>query len=70
MDVEGLSATNIINDIIKIAKERYEMTDNNISGYGKTNSHEFFAECFANHKGRQQNALGKAIGAYLKEKMK
>ena len=70
MDVEGLSATNIRNDIIKIAKERYGMTDNVISGYGRTNSHEFFAECFANHKGRQQNALGKAIGAYLKEKMK
>ena len=46
------------------------MTDIVISNYGKTNSHEFFAECFANHKGGQQNALGKAIGAYLKEIMK
>ena len=70
MDTKGLSASNIRNDIIKIARERYGMTDIVISNYGKTNSHEFFAECFANHKGGQQNALGKAIGAYLKEIMK
>ena len=39
-----------------------------LSEYGKTNSFEFFAECFANLECGKPNELGKALGEYLKKR--
>lgn len=70
----GKSYDAIANGIIKIANERYGMAmsdlSKTISGYGKRNNAEFFAECFANAKGGRPNALGKAMNDYLKENLK
>jgi len=60
----------IAQDILKIAHDidpNFVLTDY-ISRYGKTNSYEFFAECFANAECGNPNVLGKAMTQYLKEK--
>ena len=60
-----------------IAQSIYEIAKNNnsniiindmLSEYGKTNSFEFFAECFANLECGKPNELGKALGEYLKKR--
>ena len=39
-----------------------------LSTYGRENSFEFFAECFANLECGRPNELGKALGEYLKRR--
>ena len=55
-------------EIIAIAKKNnpdFVLSDN-ISGYGKTNNAEFFAEVFANSQCGKPNELGKAMNEWLK----
>lgn len=61
----------------KISQEIYEIALKNnpklninelLSVYGKENSFEFFAECFANLECGKTNELGKALGEYLKKR--
>ena len=61
----------------KISQEIYEIALKNnpklninelLSVYGKENSFEFFAECFANLECGKINELGKALGEYLKKR--
>jgi len=57
-------------EIIAIAKEQnpdFVLADN-LSGYGKTNKAEFFAEVFANSQLSKPNELGKAMNIWLKRK--
>ena len=65
---------NIANEI---SQEIYEIALKNnpklnvnelLSTYGKENSFEFFAECFANLECGKPNELGKALGEYLKKR--
>lgn len=62
----------------KISQEIYDIAIKNnkdfklkdhLSKYGKTNSKEFFAECFANMESGKPNELGKAMKEYLKRVM-
>ncbi len=60
---------NIMSEISKIAKAtdpNFKITDY-ISRYGKKNSSEFFAECFANAFCGEPNILGKSMIKYLKD---
>lgn len=52
--------------IMSIAKKKYGATAADLSSYGATNSHEFFAEAFANAVGGSPNAVGKAMTDWLK----
>lgn len=63
-------ADGIANEIYEIAlKNSPELNINKIlSDYAKTNSFEFFAECFANLECGEPNGLGKALGEYLKKR--
>ena len=64
---EKKKANEIKNEIIEIAKSNnpnFEL-DENISRYGKTNSYEFFAECFANSQCGAPNELGIAMEQWL-----
>ena len=57
-------------EIVEIAKNKnkdFKLSDN-ISEYGKTNYHEFFAEVFANSQCGEPNELGKAMNEWLKKK--
>ena len=57
-------------EIVEIAKNKnkdFKLSDN-ISEYGKTNHHEFFAEVFANSQCGEPNELGKAMIEWLKKK--
>ena len=58
----------IAQDIYDIALKNNKDFDlnANLSNYGKTNSKEFFAECFANMISGKPNELGKAMEQYLK----
>lgn len=58
------------NEIIAIAKEKNPLfvLEDNISGYGKTNKAEFFAEVFANSQLGKPNELGNAMNEWLKRK--
>lgn len=60
----------IAQDILKIAHniDPTFVLSEHISNYGKENSYEFFAECFANANCGKPNTLGKAITQYLKER--
>lgn len=54
-----------------IAKEMGEPNPQQyISGYGKTNVHEYFAECFANSMCGKPNILGKATKVWLERNYK
>ena len=60
----------IAQDILKIAHDidpNFVLAES-ISRYGKENSYEFFAECFANANCGKPNTLGKAMSQYLKER--
>lgn len=60
----------IAQDILKIAHDidpTFVLSEQ-ISRYGKENSYEFFAECFANANCGKPNTLGKAMDQYLKER--
>ena len=61
------AAKGIFTEIIAIAKERNPefSLKNNISGYGKTNYQEAFAEVFANSQLGKPNELGKAMLIWL-----
>ena len=55
------------NDIMEIAKQRnpeFSLAEN-ISGYGKSNKAEFFAEVFANSQCGAPNELGEAMNIWL-----
>lgn len=67
-DYEGKICDNIAQDIYGIALKNNKNfnLNNNISKYGKENSREFFAECFANMTSGKPNELGKAMEEYLK----
>lgn len=58
----------ISQDIYEIALKNNKDFDinSNLSSYGKTNSKEFFAECFANLESGKPNELGIALKEYLK----
>lgn len=58
------------NEIIAIAKEKNPLfvLEDNISGYGKTNKAEFFAEVFANSQLGKPNELGNAMNEWLERK--
>lgn len=57
-------------EIIEIAKEKNPLfvLEDNISGYGKTNKAEFFAEVFANSQLSKPNELGIAMNEWLERK--
>ena len=57
-------------EIIEIAKEKNPLfvLEDNISGYGKTNKAEFFAEVFANSQLGKPNELGNAMNEWLERK--
>lgn len=57
-------------EIIAIAKEKNPLfvLEDNISGYGKTNKAEFFAEVFANSQLSKPNELGNAMNEWLERK--
>lgn len=59
------------NEIIKIAESSIENfnVDEYISSYGKKNSKEFFAECFANSQLGKPNALGNAMIKWLERRV-
>lgn len=60
----------IANDIADIAiknNPNFKLSEN-LSKYGKINSFEFFAECFANMNCGKPNELGNAMKEYLKQK--
>jgi hypothetical protein len=61
------AAKDIFTEIIDIAKESNPefSLKNNISGYGKTNYQEAFAEVFANSQLGKPNELGKAMLIWL-----
>lgn len=64
---EKRMAKEIKNEIIGIAKENNKNFDleKNLSGYGHTNPHEFFAEVFANSQCGAPNELGVAMQQWL-----
>ena len=47
---------------------KQQIMDDYLSEYGKKNSREFFAECFANSRCGAPNILGEAMNQWLKEK--
>lgn len=54
-------------EIQRIAASRYgASSDSTVSGYGRTNSAEFFAESFASYRSGSPNAYGKAMGDWLR----
>ena len=61
---------NIAQEIYDIARQNNPKinVNNLLSEYGKTNSFEFFAECFANLECGMPNELGKAMGDFLKRR--
>ncbi len=67
---ESKIANNIAQEIYEIAKNNNPNFDlaKQLSQYGKENSFEFFAECFANAECGKPNELGKAIKQYLKKR--
>lgn len=62
-------AKDIRKEIIDIAKSNNKdfVLDDNLSGYGKTNDFEFFAEVFANSQCGAPNELGEAMLKWLKK---
>lgn len=48
-------------------KTQKEIMEKYLSQYGRTNTAEFFAECFANLHSGEPNPLGRAIGKFLDE---
>ena len=67
---ESKITDNITQEIYDIAKNNNPALDlnKNLSQYGKENSFEFFAECFANAECGKPNDLGKAMQQYLKKR--
>ncbi len=67
---ESKITDNIAQEIYEIAKSNNSSFDlnKNLSQYGKENSFEFFAECFANAECGKPNELGKAMQQYLKKR--
>lgn len=63
-------ADNVAQEIYEIAEKSNANIKINdlLSEYGKTNSFEFFAECFANLECGKPNELAKALGEYLKKR--
>lgn len=56
-----------IHEIAKANNPNFKLSEN-LSTYGKTNSMEFFAECFANMECGKINELGEAMKQYLKQR--
>ena len=69
-DVENKVLKRCYNEIIEIAKNKNAnfSLSKNISGYGKTNYAEFFAEVFSNSQLSTPNELGDAMNEWLKRK--
>lgn len=67
-EYEGKIADKIAQNIYDIAIKQNKdfQLNKNISKYGRQNSYEFFAECFANMECGKPNELGRAIEKYLK----
>jgi hypothetical protein len=65
--LEKQYSNDIKDEIINIAKNNNPNFDlsKNLSGYGHTNAHEFFAEVFTNSQCGQPNELGKAMELWL-----
>lgn len=65
-------ATKIRSEIVAIAKEKsndpYFLSHDYVSGYGKSNSYEFFAEAFANSQLGEPNIIGDSMNEWLKKK--
>lgn len=62
----GKTERQISNEIRQIAETRYGGSNKNISGYGRTNGQEFFAEAFASSQLGAPNPAGKAMLDWLK----
>lgn len=61
----GKTETQIFNEVKRLAETKYGATNDDVSEYGKTNSHEFFAEAFANANSGNPNKVGRAMLDYL-----
>lgn len=67
---------NISRDIMKIAQKKarlkssQELKGKYLSGYGRKDPYEEFAEIFANMRCGKPNILGEAMAEYLKERLK
>lgn len=65
-----MQAVKIKNEILNIQKERFGLTNDQISEYGKVNSREFFAESFANLvNSKNPTTIAKATEIYIKENL-
>lgn len=62
----GKSADAIRGEVQSIAEKRYGAKASHPSGYGSTNSKEYFAESFASMTGGNPSAHGKAMKDWLK----
>ena len=57
----------VAKEITSNAAKKYGGTQKDLSGYGRTNSYEVFAEAFANSQLGKPNAIGKATNDWLKK---
>lgn len=63
----GKSETQIFHEIKRLAETKYGASTDDVSRYGRTNSHEFFAEAFANANSGNPNPVGLAMREYLRK---
>lgn len=64
----GKNASDIRSEVRSIAQKKYGAKNQNPSGYGSKNQHEYFAESFASMTGGKPNAHGKALSDWLKKR--